>query len=556
MADEVHRLRGALRDLVALSAIPAAWVGRDPAAIATGLTDVLIGTLHLDFAFVRLTGTHDGVRIDVTRGNAWSAFPEWLEGQRATLWRRSPKAIVQKIEGGAEPSRGVVLPIGINGIGGVLAAASRRADFPTETEQLLLSVAANEAATAFHNARLIEERRHTESALREARDELEKKVMDRTRELDRVGAELETILDASPIGMVLFDRDGNVQRCNAAFERLLGWTSREIVGRRIPLWDRIEEWSSALAPHLGSSRGFSGLEIRIAGKDGSEFDAAVACAALTDEQGRPAGLVANVDDVSHRKRAEEGLRRAQADLAHVTRVSTLGELAASIAHEVYQPLAAIGVNATASLNVLDKPTPDVPMVREALADIVMDARRAAHVIQRIRELVTKSDPQKQPLNLNEVILEAATLVRSEVGKHQATLKLALAPTLPAVWGDRVQIEQVIINLVMNGLEAMISLHDRARELVIRSEAVEPRRVRVTIEDEGVGLDPRHMDQLFNAFFTTKPGGMGMGLSISRTIIETHGGRLWATPNQGQGARFAFELAASCEANASKKTPIG
>src|SRR5262249_23976509 len=230
-----------------------------------------------------------------------------------------------------------------------------------ETEQLLLSVAANEAATAFHNARLIEERRHAESALRQARDELAKKVTDRTRELGRVGAELETILDASPIGMVLFDRDGNVQRCNAAFERLLGWASREVVGRRIPLWDRIEEWSATFATHLGSGRGFSGLEIRMARKDGSEFDAAVACAALTDGLGRPAGLVANVEDVSHRKRAEEGLRRAQADLAHVTRVSTLGELAASIAHEIYQPLAAIGVNATASLNVLDKPAPDLPM---------------------------------------------------------------------------------------------------------------------------------------------------------------------------------------------------
>jgi PAS domain S-box-containing protein len=543
MTDEVHRLRGALRDLVALSAMPAAWVGRDPAAIATGLADLLIGTLHLDFAFVRLTSARDSARIDVTRGNGWNAFPEWLERHDATLARLSRQAVVEDIQG-AEPSRGMVLPIGVNGVGGLVAAASRRPDFPTETEQLLLAVAANEAATAFHNARLIEERRRAESALRVARDELEKKVTDRTRELGHVGAELETILEASPIGIVLFDRDGRVQRCNAAFERLLGWKSDEIVGRRIPLRERIEEWSSTLATHLGSGRAFSGLEIRIARKDGSEFDAVVACEALTDGMGLPAGLVANVDDVSHRKRAEEGLRRAQADLAHVTRVSTLGELAASIAHEIYQPLAAIGVNAAASLSVLEKPNPDLPMVREALADIVMDGRRASDVIQRIRELVTKSDPQKRPLNLNEVIQEAASLVRSEVAKHQAALKLVQASSLPTVWGDRVQIQQVIINLVMNGVEAMSSIQDRARELVIRSEVVEPRRVRVTVEDAGVGLDPRHLDQLFNAFFTTKPAGMGMGLSISRTIIETHGGRLWATPNLDHGARFAFELAAS------------
>lgn len=544
MADEIRRLRSALRDLVALSAIPAAWVGRDSSAIATGLADVLVSMLHLDFVFVRLAAAQDGTPIEVTRGNGWDAFPEWLERHQATLTRLSRKAIVQDVQGAAEPCRGMVLPIGVDGIGGVVAGASRRADFPTESEQLLLSVAANEAAAAFQNARLIEERRRAEAALRIARDELERKVMERTRELSRVGAELETILDASPIGMVLFHQDGTVQRCNAAFERLLGWTSGEIVGRRIPLRDRIEGWSSTLATHLGSGQGFSGLEIPIARRDGSEFDAAVACAALTDERGRPAGLVANIDDISHRKRAEEALRRAQADLAHVMRLTTVGELAASIAHEIYQPLAAIGVNAAASLSSLEKPTPDLPLVREALVDIAMDGRRAADVIQRIRQHVTKSDPEKRPLDLNDVVQEALTLVRTEVSKAQASSRVELAPSLPMVLGDRVQLEQVIINLVMNGLEAMAGVNDRPRELVIRTETPQPGRVRVTVEDSGVGLDPGHVDQVFNAFFTTKPAGMGMGLSISRTIVETHGGRLWAIPNPVHGATFEFELPAA------------
>jgi PAS domain S-box-containing protein len=536
MADEVHRLRSVLRDLVALSAIPAAWVGREAAEIATGLADVLVGILHVDFAFVRLSHPQGGPRIDVSRGEAWAAFPEWLEKHHA---EGSRPAIVPDVGGAGPPCRGLVLPIGVNGDVGVVAVASRRTDFPTETEQLLLSVAANVAATAFHSARLIEERRRAGEALRQAHDELERKVTERTRELGRIGAELETIIEASPIGMVLFHRDGTVQRCNAAFERLLGWTSGEIVGRRIPLRDRIEEGRGMLATH--SSPGFSGLEIRVTRKDGSEFDAAVACAALTDERGLPSGLVANVDDVSDRRRAEEGLRRAQWDLAHVARVTTLGELAASIAHEIYQPLAAIGVNAKASLTSLEMAAPDLTMVNEALADIAMDARRAADVIQRIRELVTKSDPQKRVLNVNEVIQEAASLVRTEVGKHHANLALALDPASPMVLGDRVQLQQVIMNLVMNGLEAMADVNDRTRDLVIRSEASEQGRVRVTVEDAGVGLDARHVNELFNAFFTTKPAGMGMGLSISRTIVESHGGRLWATPNQGQGARFAFEL---------------
>ena len=173
------------------------------------------------------------------------------------------------------------------------------------------------------------------------------KVTERTGELHRTGAELQTILDASLVGMVLIRQDHTVQRCNAAFERLVGWTADGIIGRRIPLLDDIEERWTPFATRVDGDRGFSGLEIRITRKDGSEFDAALACAPLVDEQGRPAGLVANIEDISDRKRAEEQLRKAQAELAHVMRVTSLGELAASIAHEINQPLAAIEANAAA-----------------------------------------------------------------------------------------------------------------------------------------------------------------------------------------------------------------
>ena len=539
MSDEIHRLRAALRDLVALVTIPAGWVGTEPPRIAAGLADLLIGALGLDFAFVRLRDPNDGASVDVTRGNGWKAVPEWLERELPALG--SQKQIVEDLGDDMHGCRGLIIPIGVDADGGLVAAACDRTDFPTEIDQMLLSVAANQAATAFQSARLVHERRRVEERLRQARDELEMKVTERTRELRRTGAELQTILDASLVGMVLIRQDHTVQRCNPAFERLVGWTADEIIGRRIPLLDDIEERWTPFASRVDGGRGFSGLEIRITRKDGSEFDAALACAPLADEQGRPAGLVANIEDISDRKRAEEQLRKAQAELAHVMRVTSLGELAASIAHEINQPLAAIEANAAASLNWLGASSPDLDLVRDALADIVSDGHRAGRVIQRIRQIATKSEPLKSQLDLNDVIDDVLALVRSEVQKHRVSVRVALAAALPPALGDRVQIQQVVINLVMNGVEAMTAVNDRPRELVIRSEAHDKDQVLVSVQDAGVGIDPRHADQLFDAFFTTKPAGMGMGLSISRSIIEGHGGRLWATPNPTSGATFQFTL---------------
>jgi PAS domain S-box-containing protein len=262
---------------------------------------------------------------------------------------------------------------------------------------------------------------------------------------------------------------------------------------------------------------------------------------VRDESGRPRRVFGTVQDLTELRHAEEALRRAQDELAHVTRMKTLGELGASIAHEINQPLTAIVADATASLNWLAKPEPKLDMVREALQGIVADGHRAGDVIQRIRQLATKSHPQKARLDTNDLIHGVMPLVRTEVIKHQVSLRLALASSLPPALGDRVQLQQVIINLVMNGVEAMAVVDDRPRELVIRSEGHDGDRVLVAVQDAGVGIDPRHVDRLFSAFFTTKPGGMGMGLSISRSIIEGHGGRLWATPNPKHGATFQFTL---------------
>ena len=328
---DVRTLRTALRDLVALSTIPAAWVGREPSTIAAGLADVLVGSLQLDFAFVRLCDPNGGAAVDVTRGDTWKAFPEWLERHRPPVGQSWRKEIIPDVGGGVERCRGLVIPIGVNADGGLVAVACDRTDFPTETDQLLLSVAANHAATAFQSARLIHERLRAEAALREARDTLALKVTEGTGELRRITAELQAILDASPIGIVLFRRDQTVQRCNPAFERLVGWTADDIVGRRVPLGEDIEKRWTPFVAQLDRGEGFSGLEIRIRRKDGSEFDAALAGAPLADEQGRPAGFVANIEDISDRKRAEEALRRSETYLAEAQRLSHTGSWARDIA---------------------------------------------------------------------------------------------------------------------------------------------------------------------------------------------------------------------------------
>jgi len=247
--------------------------------------------------------------------------------------------------------------------------------------------------------------------------------------------------------------------------------------------------------------------------------------------------------IIQRKWTEAKLLKAQAELAHVTRVTTLGELSASIAHEVNQPLAAVVTNAEACVRWLDRGTPDLVEARGAAERIIKDGKRASEVIQRIRALSKKADPVKARLDVNNVINETIILVQREVFTHRVSLRTELAPGLPVVRGDRIQLQQVLINLVINGVEAMQPVTDRRRELVIRSRQHEAHQVLVTVKDCGVGFSTENAHKLFNAFFTTKSSGTGMGLSICRSIIEAHGGRLSASGNVGPGATFQFTLPA-------------
>lgn len=220
---------------------------------------------------------------------------------------------------------------------------------------------------------------------------------------------------------------------------------------------------------------------------------------------------------------------------------TVGEMTASIAHELNQPLAAVVANGYACLRWLKRPTPDLEEAREAVERMIRDGARGSEVIDRIRALVKKTGPQKVLLDINEVIREVVLLLQGEARKHEVFFRTELDAPPSLVEGDRVQLQQVILNLTMNGIEASQGVTDRPRELVIRSQREAPNSVLVAVRDAGVGLDPNHMARVFDAFFTTKTRGMGMGLSISRSIIEAHGGRLWATNNAGPGATFHFLL---------------
>jgi len=247
-----------------------------------------------------------------------------------------------------------------------------------------------------------------------------------------------------------------------------------------------------------------------------------------------------------RKHAEEARREAQAELARVSRVTTMGELTASLAHEVNQPIAAAVTNANTCLRWLTRDHPDVEEAREAASRIVKDATRAAGIISRVRLLFKKSTPQRELVDVNEAIREMMVLLRSEATRYNITVRMELAADLPRIMGDRVQLQQVLMNLIVNSIDATKEV-DGARELAVKSQRTEKEEVLVSVSDTGVGLPPEQTEQIFNAFFTTKPHGTGMGLRISRSIVESHGGRLWSADNSPRGANFCFTLPTKIEA---------
>jgi signal transduction histidine kinase len=256
--------------------------------------------------------------------------------------------------------------------------------------------------------------------------------------------------------------------------------------------------------------------------------------------GRVARWYSLATDVDDQKRTEEALRQAQADLARINRVTTMGELAASLAHELKQPISGAITNANLCLRKIGRDQLDLEGVRAAVTRVARDTQRAAEIIDRIRSQFEKSAPNQQTLNLNEMIQETIALMRDEAVRHKISVRTELADDLPPIVGDRVQLQQVAMNLIINSIEAMKDI-DGTREIIVKSQRSESEQILVSISDTGAGIPPQLAEQIFDPFFTTKTHGTGMGLRICRSIIEAHGGRLWAVGSQGRGATLHFNL---------------
>jgi len=369
------------------------------------------------------------------------------------------------------------------------------------------------------------------------------------RDLEQREAKIRRLVDANIIGIYLWDLEGRIIEANDTFLRMVGFDREDLVSGRLrwtdltpPEWHDLDARAVDTLRMVGRS---APVEKEYFRKDGSRVPVLIGSAAFDDR--RDEG-VAFVLDLTEQKRAEaeareseRHVREMQMEVAHANRVATMGQLTASIAHEVNQPIAAAVTNAQAALRWLAARPPNLEEVRQALDHIVKDANRAGDVIGRIRAIIKKAPARNDRVDMNEAIREVIELTRGEVAKNGASVQTALGADLPLVEGDRVQFQQVILNLIVNAVQAMGAVEEGPRELFITTARAEPNGVLVEVKDSGPGVAPANLDQLFTPFYTTKLGGLGMGLSICRSIIEAHGGRLWVTANQPRGAIFHFTV---------------
>jgi PAS domain S-box-containing protein len=374
--------------------------------------------------------------------------------------------------------------------------------------------------------------------------ELRKEIAERQRAeeaLRRSKDDLRVVIDTIPQQIWSGPPDGSLDFCNDRWRSYIGLTQAELQGdgwqRMLHPDDRervLKAWRESVVNGTPYEQ-----EERHRGADGQYRWFLARGVPLRDSQGRIVKWYGTNTDIEGRRRAEDALYEAQAELAHVTRVIAMGELVTSIAHEVNQPLTAVVTNANFALRQVATGMPNLEELREALAEIANDGTRASTVISRIRTLLKKGTPEKVELDINEVIRDVTIFVRNEATRSRVSVRPDLAANLPSVLGDRVQLQQVLINLIVNSIEAMRPIDDRPRDLFIKS-AKNADGVLIQVQDSGKGIDLGQGDSIFEPFFTTKPQGIGMGLSISRSIIESHGGRLWSVPHS-PGALFQFTL---------------
>jgi PAS domain S-box-containing protein len=394
-----------------------------------------------------------------------------------------------------------------------------------------------------------------EEQLRQMRDELETKVRERTAALSRSEAYLTEAQRLSQTGSWAHTPDtGELLYCSEELCRIFGFDPRQTMPTREMFNQRFNpddlEKLRQLAQKAVEQKSGYVLDGRIVLPDGTNKLVQIIGHPIVNTDGDIVEYIGTTIDVTERKKAEEALQEAQTALAHVTRVTTLGEVAGSIAHEVNQPLTAIANNANACLGLLSTGSADLEEMRQALEDIVNDAERGGAIIQRIRGMARHSAPRRTPVWLADVVNDIIVLTAGESAARGIVISTEVAPFLPMVQADRVQLQQVLLNLVVNGMDAMNSAKDPERRLEILGlpdkHDGQP-AVRISVRDRGIGLKSGETDKLFQAFYTTKPQGLGLGLAICRSIIQAHGGRLWAEANNGPGATFAFRLPAIADA---------
>ena len=567
--EEVTRLRRCLNDLVGIMALPALWAGGEPQQIVSTLLDALLGLLQLAFVFVRLNDPDGGPSIEMMRRSellestdSAREFGVALDASRGNAPLKWPS--IARVSIGNADFRVASVRLGAQGEIGVVAAGCERPGFPEQTERLLLDVAANQAAMGLQHARLLSEQK------RVAR-ELDRRVAQRTAELAKANEELRNeIIERRLTEEKLRYEERELERSQAFLAEAqqlarigsFSWrvATDEITwseqlyrifefepGLRITL-ERIAtrvhpDDLHTLGEMVDRARRDAGdlhYEHRLLMPDGSvKYLHLLAHGAIDNDGGSV--YTGAVQDVTKRRHAEESLVQARSELAQATRVTSLGVLTASIAHEVSQPLAGIVTNASTCARMLAAEPPNIEGARETVRRTIRDGNRASEVITRLRDLFRGRDLVVESVDLTETTQEVIALTLSELQRSRVILRPELDDKLPAVLADRVQLQQVILNLLRNASDAMVDIEDRSRELLIKTEPDGDDHVRLTVKDVGGGFVPQDMDKLFEAFHTTKKEGMGIGLSVSRSIIERHNGRLWATLNDGPGATFSFSI---------------
>jgi len=363
-------------------------------------------------------------------------------------------------------------------------------------------------------------------------------------ELRRSEARYRVVVETASDAVVSIDESGTIILANPAMKRIFGHEPRELIGKPLTVlmpgaMRKLHEAGCKRYLEMGTKHlNWQGTEVTALRADGEEFPAEISFGEMTS--GEQKVFTGFIRDISEKKRAEEELRNTQAELSRMMRVMTIGQLTASIAHEVSQPLSGIIMNASTCLRMLKSDPPNIDGAQETAQRTIRDGNRASEVITRLRTLFSKRQIDVEPLDLNEAAREVISLLSGELQRNNVILKQELCDPLPTVNGDRVQLQQVILNLLRNASDAMSNIADRPRQMVLRTEQ-EGEHVRLSVQDSGVGFAREVADQMFESFYTTKSDGMGVGLSVSRSIIEANHGRLWATANDGPGATFAFSI---------------